>query len=190
MTDLPSAPPPAKSKTTSAKDEEITWIFAVAIAMILGFVAVGIYSWSEKSFRIFACAGLVALASAVAGSLMGLIFGLPKTVTSARALEGETRMIEARTEYQGNTNLEQISDWLTKILIGAGLVELGNIKDAFETFGSVLDDNKALGTSGWIIGPCLIIAYGVAGFLLAYLWSRIYMVLELRKTDVGNRSDA
>jgi len=32
-----------------------------------------------------------------------------------------------KTRYQENTNLTQISDWLTKILIGASLVELKEI---------------------------------------------------------------
>jgi len=29
--------------------------------------------------------------------------------------------------YSGNTNLEQISDWLTKILVGVGLTQLREI---------------------------------------------------------------
>jgi hypothetical protein len=37
---------------------------------------------------------------------------------------------EKATRYLGNTNLEQVSDWLTKIIVGVGLVQIGRIVPA------------------------------------------------------------
>ena len=85
--------------------------------------------------------------------------------------------------YQGNTNLEQISDWLTKILVGAGLVELGNLGNSFQGLTSKLAAGGCLGNCGQLVAGSVIILYAIAGFGLAYLYARIYLALELR--DAG-----
>ena len=43
-------------------------------------------------------------------------------------------MSKGITQYQGNTNLEQVSDWLTKIIVGIGLVQIGHIVPALSKF--------------------------------------------------------
>jgi hypothetical protein len=42
---------------------------------------------------------------------------MDEAMTGAQLAQGQ--------RYAGNSNLEQISDWLTKILLGAELVQLG-----------------------------------------------------------------
>lgn len=161
--------------TTSLQgQEDIPWIRTIVAAMGVGVIAIAVYALFQRSFTVFACALLIALAAAMAGALLGFIFGIPKTVTT-----NTTNATAVQTEYKGNSNLEQISDWLTKILVGAGLVQLGAIRQAFKDFGSQLDSGGCLGNCGWIAGPALVIVYSVAGFLLAYLWARIYMAKAL-----------
>jgi len=55
-------------------------------------------------------------ASTVAGSLVGFLFGVPQY---RRPDHSSTR--NANSTTTPNTNLEQISDWLTKIIVGVGL---------------------------------------------------------------------
>src|SRR5262245_22255856 len=52
------------------------------------------------------------LATALVAAIAGLVFGVPR----ARADFAP----EASERYEANSNLEQISDWLTKLLVGAG----------------------------------------------------------------------
>lgn len=63
---------------------------------------------------------LLALASVMVGVLVGFLFGIPRALQNAGTGGAEAGW----GRYSTNTNLEQISDWLTKILVGVGLVEL------------------------------------------------------------------
>jgi hypothetical protein len=171
--------------TSYNSDIEIPWVNAIVLAMTGGVVAIIIYAWAERSWMVFACALLVALAAALGGAIVGFIFGIPKTVATATSSTA-SGTVTATSEYQGNSNLEQISDWLTKILVGAGLVQIGEIRAEFDKLGSRLAASGCLGSCGWVAGPALVIAYLVAGFLIAYLWARIYMAKALTGDD-GSR---
>lgn len=82
------------------------------------------------------------------GALLGFLFGVPKTLTEGSTTGGATPDPAPATGKSGqpaaappqgtvtnavrsghgvaaNTNLEQISDWLTNILVGVGLVQIG-----------------------------------------------------------------
>jgi len=166
--------------TSYRSDQEIPWVNAILIAMGAGILGIAIYAWAERSWMVFGCSLLIALAAALGGAMAGFIFGIPKSVTTAQTSnEMGTAAATITTQYQGNSNLEQISDWLTKILVGAGLVQLGSIRDEFNALGSRLADSGCMGTAGWVAGPAVIVAYVVTGFLLAYLWARIYMAKAL-----------
>jgi hypothetical protein len=165
-------------------DDEIPWVSAIVLGMAGGLVGIIIYAWAVHSWVALGCALLIALAASVAGALTGFVFGIPKTTATASSSTAQGT-VRATSEYQGNSNLEQISDWLAKILVGASLVQLGTIRDEFNAFGSRLDESGILGSGGWIVGPALVIAYSVSGFLIAYLWARIYMASELRDTDAA-----
>lgn len=168
--------------TSIGSGKEIPWVNALLIAMGAGLLGIAIYAWAQKSFAVLSCALLLALAAALAGAILGFIFGIPKSTATATSTTA-SGTVTATSEYQGNSNLEQISDWLTKILVGASLVQLGEIRNEFEKFGSRLDASGSMGTAGWIAGPAIVIAYAIAGFLLAYLWARIYMAKALSGED-------
>lgn len=160
--------------------DDTTWFRAVSGAMAVGFLSIVLYSWTQKSWsRVLACALLIGLAAALVGALLGFVFGVPKTVARAAKAPGD-----GATPYEGNTNLEEISDWLTKILVGAGLVELKSVPGALDTFGAKFVSNGSLGSFGWVAGPSVAISYSVCGFLLAYLWARIYMINDLNPAEV------
>jgi uncharacterized membrane protein len=163
--------PGSNDNNDSSDADDSPWFYAVSAAMVTGIVGTAIYSFAEKSWSVFACAVLVGLAASSVGALAGFVFGIPKT--------GTTPGMSAA--YEGNTNLEQISDWLTKILVGAGLVELKGPSSVLSSFASAFRENQALGSHGWIVAPGIAIAYAVCGFLLAYLWARIYMIAELEE---------
>jgi len=92
------------------------------------------------------------------GWLIGFLFGIPKvlqgdaaqsTATAASAQQGAgagnaspgataaaTRA--QRNKYQVNTNLEQISDWLTKIIVGLGLINLKQVPELIQRLSNFM----------------------------------------------------
>jgi len=61
--------------------------------------------------------------------LLGFLFGIPRVLqkdSQSEAAESKSGIVPRSAGYQLiiNTNLDDVSDWLTKILLGVGLVEL------------------------------------------------------------------
>jgi hypothetical protein len=63
---------------------------------------------------------LTALAALLTGFLAGFLVGVPKIVSS-----GQVHL--STRAFSPSTNLSEISDWLTKLLLGAGLVSLSRL---------------------------------------------------------------
>ena len=119
---------------------------------------------------------LIAAASLAAGGFIGFLFGIPRTLTS----EGTTVAPGVGT-IRSNTNLEQVSDWLTKILIGATLVQLGKVPSAaarlFQTIGSSLGGSS----TGPAFAGALVIYYVVLGFAGGWLMTSFSLRRAMRE---------
>jgi hypothetical protein len=100
-------------------------LLVLAAVMAAGFLCALIYAARSKAEQGFLSVASVSLllagASTFVGGLLGFLFGIPRTLQQ----EGANAPVEAnaaaasgsaasRIEYRINTNLEQISDWLTK----------------------------------------------------------------------------
>jgi hypothetical protein len=77
----------------------------------------------------FGPSAMVAGATLIAGAFLGFLFAIPRAQQQVEQIDG--RPVVAQANGQGplriNTNLEQVSDWLTKIIVGVTLIELGRI---------------------------------------------------------------
>lgn len=137
-----------------------------------------------SAFAVVGTAFGISCAAMVAGSLVGFLFGIPRT------LQHEDGRQEA-TRYLANTNLEQISDWLTKILVGVGLTQLSKIPGKIWSLAESLA--PGLGSLPGSAGFALILLgfFSVAGFLWGYLWTRIYFrrVLVAAESDTVSRAE-
>jgi tetratricopeptide (TPR) repeat protein len=111
---------------------------------------------------------LTAAGSFCAGALVGFLFGIPRTAAQQAAEGGDGSSEHA---YTPNTNLEQISDWLTKILVGAGLVQIGNIGGAIDDLAGGLE--AGLGDYGHAAAVLLLVSFSIIGFLSSYLFARL-----------------
>ncbi|MFT7527165.1 MAG: hypothetical protein ACI9LY_002318 [Arenicella sp.] len=100
----------------------------------------------------------------------GTLFLVAFSVFSATSVLG---FLLGMKENKNPTHLQQIADWLTKILIGAGLVEMGNISDSVWEFsnsiGSVIDPS-----TGSFIVVSIIVGFGAVGAVSGYLWSQLH----------------
>ena len=112
---------------------------------------------------------------------MGFLFGIPRTVQSSTPSVGTT-------QYQGNTNLEQVSDWLTKIIVGVSLVEIGRIIPALAKLAEILKAPLGGQPSSAAFGVGVVIACALTGFFFIYLWTREIFVRELGFNSTSKQS--
>jgi hypothetical protein len=128
------------------------------------------------------CALLWATACFLAGFLGGFLFGVPKVDgadAAAKAAVGAGSTNIGSFVQRPNTNLEQISDWLTKIIVGLGLVELrtlpAHLRHAAtwvaQTFSSSTPPSQAIIS----FAGALIIYFGILGFLAGYLLTMLFL---------------
>jgi hypothetical protein len=134
---------------------------------------------------------LAAGACLVVGGLLGFLFGIPHTLqgsgsqapTSGNGSE-ERKETGDRTSYRANTNLEQISDWLTKILVGLGLTQIGAISDSLQSLVSNLSKGLGNADTSLTFAAALLVFYVTSGFLLGFLWTRLNLASAMREADV------
>lgn len=112
---------------------------------------------------------LVAGCAALVGGLIGFLFGLPRKIVATRPAS-ETSGDES---YDTNTNLEQISDWLTKILLGAGLTQADTIVRNIGGLAELAGKNLPYVSAEATIVLAEFVYFSVAGFLAFYLWTRV-----------------
>jgi hypothetical protein len=134
------------------------------------------------SWEIIGLGLLVSAASFAVGALLGFLFGIPRSAGPAPKAEGAGAEAEVKTpaeqanaaaaqRFIANTNLEQISDWLTKILVGVGLIQIHEVSGAVEDLANGLA--PGLGAQGFSVAVTLLIAFSVTGFVSAYLYTRL-----------------
>ncbi len=144
------------------------WITAIPVLGGLGVAVTLVYVSQIPAgvrWRVFGTAVAIAGAAALAGGTIGFLFGIPRTVLGSSAPTPQT-------QYQGNTNLEQVSDWLTKIIVGVGLVQIGRALPALTKLADNLKAPLGGQTSSAAFGLALVISYVLLGFMFLYLWSR------------------
>lgn len=171
-----------------SKFQDVTLAFVFFAASFgVGFVAV-------LTHHRGATAVLLALASAIVGSVIGFLFGIPRVLQGGSGVEAGTAKNSAEAggstsaglpyRLQVNTNLEQISDWLTKIIVGIGLVELKQIPSVLERASTFM----ARGLGGVadreaVFASVVIVYFSVVSFLGGYVLTRIYLTGAFKRAD-------
>jgi hypothetical protein len=86
--------------------------------------------------------------------------------------------------FEPSTNLAEISDWLTKLLLGAGLVSLTRLGPPLGRLINTVA--RGLGPHGMATGAAvdiaaaILIGYAVLGFLAGYLATTLWYGKRLR----------
>jgi hypothetical protein len=161
--------------------------------LLLGFILLLVFSMSADSDKgqVFAAAVLTSAAALVVGALLGFLFALPRY----REDESPGQPIRS-SRLTVNANLEQISDWLTKILVGIGLIELGKIGPALGNLVTHLGLAFGGSSTARTTAGAALAFYSVMGFLMGYLLTRTlltqildqFMSLEQRATQATRRA--
>ena len=151
---------------------------------------------------------LLAIACLLLGALLGFLFGIPRSLQEqAAAAEPSTPVTSQpgatagavalqsaaagrpQMRYGANTNLEQISDWLTKILVGVGLTQLANLPGYLQRVATYFGPLFGNGGTGPQFALAAILAFTAGGFLFSYLWTRLFLATELTKADLTSMTE-
>lgn len=126
-------------------------------------------------FSIFGVGVLVAGGAATVGALLGFLFAIPRVVVA----EGQTQ-----GRLSSNSNLEKVSDWLTTILIGLGLVELGTLTSGIRELADDLAVGLGSSTETAEAAALALIVYMlIFGFIAAYIVTRIVLAVRLKEVE-------
>lgn len=123
------------------------------------------------------------------GYLIGFLFGIPRVLQADANRNGQ--QTGAGYEQRVNTNLEQISDWLTKIIVGLGLVQLRSLPqhlyDAARwmalSFVPGAAAGAALSDAAVSFAGAFIVFFSVLGFLSGYLTTRLFLAGAFGRAD-------
>lgn len=142
-------------------------------------------SGSISSFFSVAFAGLLLSgASLLVGGALGFLFGIPRTLQP-----DESSDVQSTVNYRANTNLEQISDWLTKMLVGVGLTQLPAIPEELRRIGKSIAPALGDTPSAPVMAVSILIFFAAAGFLFGFLWTRLYLATAFRQADIDRLVD-
>lgn len=173
------------------------WVALKVLAYVMGggIVALAVMAADTPNtpafLRTLSVSALSAGAFAFLGGLLGFVFGIPRSPQGDSGIPGEAEPDPAsaaersKAQFHHNTNLEDISDWLTKILVGVGLTQLTVFPDHLWDVAGVIAPGLGSGDHVQLLALAAIIYYSTAGFLFGYLWTRLYLKGALAQADLG-----
>jgi hypothetical protein len=170
---------------------------------------------SVQAYRIYGVAMLCSAAASFAGGLIGFLFGIPRTDVVIRresdtaantdhgwpdaAADGarggfppvghSDQFSNVRRNMRPNTNLEDISDGLTKALLGIGLSQIYRAGDWAREIARILGPSFGPGGTGKIVGLSVLGYGGLAGFFFGYLATRIFLTGAFGRADAWDESN-
>lgn len=183
--DRANAPDKVQNALRNIRVEAKHWLIGIFVAgTFASYLVQVIYVVSLPSNTRWRALGLLnsyAFAATIVGAFTGFLFAIPrvKVLSGAGAMKrsGGAAVAEESSltpHVLPNTNLEQISDWLTKVLVGATLTQLGRIPagagDLFSAMGNSLGQDVQ---GGKAFAGCIVVSGAGFGFIYAWLGLRI-----------------
>ena len=167
------------------KDFNNTVVWAGYLLAICSVGTIVLFTVGGTSGQRIGLSILILAASVAVGAVAGFLFGVPKSVAvKSQEDDGGKKVIQ---RYQPNSNLEQVSDWLTKIIIGVGLIEIRQLAAVLGSLGVRLgqDFGDPAGKPG--VGATYSLTLVVGGTLIAFLF--VYMWVRTRFSEVLTQLD-
>jgi hypothetical protein len=168
---------------------------ALWVGLIAGVIAAAFLN-SCRGWQLLASVGFAIFcggAAMLTGALAGFLFAIPRSIAGSTPTTppgqpnqpalGRGKYPARSGKHAANTNLEQISDWLTKIIVGVGLVEFRQILRAIDRMGQFLGPMLGESPLGNLLAIVIVLYYALLGFLITYLITRMYLAQALAQAD-------
>lgn len=189
----PSAEVNRNAKPDQAKDVgRVMVFFYYAISISLLLTSIG--AW-KGGLSAGITAVLWATGGLAVGTFAGFLFGIPKILQrgqgaaeSMPAKSPNGTNAEQSYRQQVNTNLTEISDWLTKIIVGLGLIHLKQAPAFVLGKAGVLAASlKGFDATGdyQAFAVAIIVTFPAFGFLFGYLSTRLYLASAFARADLA-----
>lgn len=174
---------PAASRQSSGREPDGKFIaryFMIAVAG--GWLIEGLYGFAAEpdghaSIRTFCLLWFASAAAFFAGTISGFLFAVPKAASDSAANSSRGR------RYKINTNLEDVSDWLTKIILGLGLVHVDKVIHFVDSMGDQVASAVGQAQGAKIIAISAMVYGFVSGFIIVYTWTRTALRRDLAKYE-------
>jgi len=159
-----------------AENPHLSQDIRLATRIFYGFIASGVAAILGHTgiTPVVTTPFLWGLACLTAGATFGFLFGIPKIHQSNLPLDDtpsqSPNMLSVLYRQQVNTNLTEISDWLTKIIIGLGLINLTKIPPYLNRIACILAGgiNETHPNKERAFALALIIFFFLLGCLYGY----------------------
>jgi hypothetical protein len=180
------------------------WLL-VAFAFLLGILAECLYGFAARPWlATFSASLLFSLAALVAGGFFGFLFGLPQShgssSTSQHSSSPPVSPLAAddllsvpaspSSDITASTNLQQVADWLTKLILGAGLTQLGRLPHASAVLframsasigGSASATVASGSSSATAVAGGIAIYFALLGFVTGWLATYFFLTPAMTK---------
>lgn len=177
---------------------------AVLLAIFLGGAAIVILGGADRTGYRVIPALIWSLGFCVGGVLLGFLFAIPRTLPAGTFVapsphgaapsdagtgkpaerNGGDVPLAASGYNEINSNLVEVSDWLTKIIVGVGLVELKNLPGHAAGVAAFVAPSLAVPSAiGIPVAGGIMLFFSVFGFLAGYLLTRIYLAVIIKWAD-------
>jgi hypothetical protein len=173
----------------------------IAIPGILGLLLFAGINW-QKSLTVLGMGILVATASLMVGGVVGFLFGVPKSADPQRkppqekpqsregVQPGDAATYITDSGIRRNTNIEEISDWLTKIIVGLGIYELKKVPELVSRLAKFLTPGFADVPGAGALSVILVVSFGCAGFLLGFILTVLFLTRAIRKVSAPDPQES
>lgn len=123
-----------------------------------------------KEITYLGIGGLIFITAILSGCFIGFLFGIPRSAPSAGN--------GGQAPYSDNTNLEQVSDWVTKIIVGLGIMQIDSFDESLSKIARYIGKSYTGFLSMDVAEPLcmtLVLSGFIIGFLFAYINSRTFI---------------
>jgi hypothetical protein len=160
--------------------------FVITAVVSLSIVKAGVKIYS-RALDAWPAALVWSIASFTCGFAVGFLFGIPRVLQENGSAPAESSKRGSDYKMRVNTNLEQISDWLTKIIVGVGLVQLTSTPGFLKKVGSFA--SRSFNFEESLAGPAASFGVGIIslffaqGFLAGYTLTRLFLAGAFGRAD-------
>ncbi|HEX7134453.1 MAG TPA: hypothetical protein VF228_17905 [Iamia sp.] len=169
-------------KPPRSMGQQIEWqVMVGAICLFAGGVVLTIafLSWPDQG-RIAAVGIGTFVAAGFVGAFAGFLFGLPRDAPMVTEDRSGLRFLV-------NSNLLKVSDFVTTIIVGLTLTQIGRVIPALDRYGDAI--RKPLGghDQSAAVGIALITIGFAGAAMLGYLWTTVRMRERLERAEMELR---